>query len=322
MRALIVAVLPFVLAPGSLVADPLNAADRELLLERLDQIDQAVAERVDARYRAAIKDYREALLSEDAVMDFYLKCVEKVDFTDKGKRPAEFRAWKKRQDENLDQAAMRRALVHQLRWLVLTLKAASENADIAQVTTDGMSAIDAVFADKPALTSQRGVLGQSVLGTVFARAYSIEGVETDKWPANPLDVGSFFQNMVFPKYRMAGDFKNLRAAWIKRIQMSMEMTEPEPSENNLRNAAERLLTRRQENFQENQLPNLQWEMEKDLFSCGDQRQAATNMVDHLTKHATHPSIRDWTDELRALLQGQAAPTQPAEPASASRGTAP
>ncbi|MCU0780318.1 MAG: hypothetical protein MUF04_04355 [Akkermansiaceae bacterium] len=309
MRVSCAALLAVVLLPCAGVADPLSSADRELLLESLDKIDKTVSERVDARYRAALAAYREALLSEEAALKFYLQCVEKVDFTDNGRRPADFRAWKKRQDENLDQATMRRALLHQLRWLVLTLKASSENADMEQLTTEGLAAIESIFADKPLLTSQRGVLGQSVIGTVFARAYGIEGVRSGKWPTSPLDYASFFEGLVFPRYRAAGDFKNLRAAWTRRIQMSMEVIEPAPNDNPLRNAILGEPTRRQERFRGTDLPSLQWQMETDLFKCGDQRQAATNMVAHLNKYITHQEIDNWTAELRALLQG-GAPTAP------------
>lgn len=311
MRRSFVLISTVFLAPCVSLADPLSSADRELLLESLDRINQTVSDRVDSRYRAALAAYREAMASEDAAMKFYLQCVEKVDFTDNDRRAADFRAWKKRQDETLSQATMRRALLHQLRWLVLTLRASSENADMEQLSKDGLTAIESIFADKPMLASQRGVLGQSVIGSVFARAYGIQGVRSGKWPTSPLDFSSFFEELVFPRYRATGDFKNLRAAWTRRIQMSMEVAEQAPSNNNpLRNVIQGDPSRRLERGRSADLPGLQWQMETDLFKCGDQRQAATNMVAHLNKYITHPQIESWTNELRALLQGTASPAPP------------
>ncbi len=287
--------------PGAAVADPLSSADRELLLESIDQIRQAMAEKVDARFRVAIAAYREALGSEDAARKFYLQCVEKVEFTDKDKSASDFRTWKKRQDENLSQATMRRALLHQLRWLVLTLKAASDQADMEQLTADGLSAMESIFADKAMLSSQRGLLGQSVTSSAFARAYGIDGVRAGKWPTSPLDFPSFYQELIFPRHRATGDFKSLRAAWTRRIQMSVALSELEPSNEDQRNPLAN--PRRGERASRGaDLPSLLWQMEVDLFRCGDQRQAATNMMEHINRNITSPRIEAWTNELRGLLQ--------------------
>ena len=316
MRTLQVAVgLAVTLLPAT--AEPLSSADREALLENLEKIRSTVTERVDARFRLAIAAYRAAMLDEQQALEFYLKCAEKVNYLDAGRRPADFRDWKKREDDHLAEATMRRALMHQLRWLVLTLRASSENADLGQLTREGQDAIEDMFRDKLTLATQRQVLGQSVLSTVFARAYDIEGVKTDKWPGAPLDIGGFFEGLVFPKYRNSGDLVNLRAAWIRRIQMEGDLHEPasaaKPKGNgNGREAnAPPELSRGQERFQTAILPELQWQMEMDLFRSGDQRAAAPRMIAHLEKYITHDKAKDWSDQLRDLLSNK--PTLPTTP---------
>lgn len=307
-----------VVIPLSGMADPLSSADREALLENLEKIRNTVTERVDARYRLAIAAYRAAMLDEQQALAFYLQCTEKVNFTDLGKRPSDFRDWKKRADERMGEATMRRALMHQLRWLVLTLRASSENADLDQLSREGMDAIEDLFRDRVTLATQRQIIGQSVLTTVFAEAYDIEGVKSEKWPTAPLDFATFFENIVFPKYRSSGDVNNLRSAWIRRIQMEAELRDrPQPTKargNGRDSNTPPEPTPGQERFQTEILPDLQWQMEMDLFQCGDQQAAAPRMLAHLQKHLTHPKARDWSDQLRDLLSaGKISSPPPPDP---------
>ena len=303
------AVLCFALSTIPIGAEALSSADREALLENLEKIRGTVTDRVDARYRLAIAAYRAAMVDQEEALAFYLKCTEKVNFLDAGRKPADFREWKKREDDRLGETAMRRALMHQLRWLVLTLRASSEKADLVQLADEGKEAIDALYQDKQTLLTQRQVVGQSVLGTVFAKAYEIEGVKAEKWPTSPLDVSSFYENLVFPKYRMTGDVQNLRAAWIHRIQLESERRDSAPSRPNPRGGGREAMPQAdpaaaQERFQNEVLPELQWQMELDLFRCGDQRGAAPRMIAHLEKHITHPKAKDWSDQLRTLLSSR------------------
>ncbi len=313
MRTL-TAALCLAITPVPLGAEALSSADREALLENLEKIRGTVTDRVDARYRLAIAAYRGAMMDQEEALAFYLKCIEKVNYLDAGRKPADFREWKKREDERLGEVAMRRALMHQLRWLVLTLRASSENADIPKLAEEGREAIDALYLDKQTLLTQRQILGQSVLGTVFAKAYEIEGVKTDKWPTSPLDVASFYENVIFPQYRTTGDVKNLRSAWIHRIQLESERREAAPTPRPRGNGREGMAppdpTEGQERFQNEVLPELQWQMELDLFRCGDQRGAAPRMIAHLEKHITHPKAKDWSDQLRTLLSAKPEITPP------------
>jgi hypothetical protein len=50
------------------------------------------------------------------------------------------------------------------------------------------------------------------------------------------------------------------------------------------------------------IPGLQWQMEMDIFKHGDQAGAAKRMLNHLDKNITHPSSRDWGEQLADLLR--------------------
>lgn len=316
MRALSVIVGMVILSLRA-IADPLSSADREALLENLETLRNTVAERVDARFRVAIADYRAAMLDEGAALKFYFACIEKVNFLDQGKKPAEFRDWKKREDDRTSESSMRRALMHQLRWLVLALRASSNKPDLAQLTREGQEAINDLFADPVTLATQGQILGQNVTGTVFAKAFGIDGVKLEKWPSSPLDIASFYEELVFPQYRITGDVASLKAGWIKRINQEGQLRESAPARpkaNGRGPGAEVEPSRAQERFIAEVLPDLQWKMEMDLFRCGDQRGAATRMVAHLKKYMAHDKVKAWSDQLKSLLAAPPAPVPTPAPA--------
>jgi hypothetical protein len=300
-------------------ADPLSPVDREALLESLEKLRGTVTDRVDARFRAAIVAYRNAMTSEGAAFEFYLKCVEKVNYEDRHRKASEFRDWKKREDERLSETTLRRALVHQLRWLVFTLQAASEKADLDKLAPEGQQMIDDLFTDLATLTSQREILGQNVINSVFARAYEIEGVKLKQWPYSPLELGQVYDVVLLPRYRASGDINALRAGWLKRIQQEGVMHEQGPAKskgngngNGRASVPETGRSQAMETFLTETRPELQWQMERDLFRCGDQRGAALRMIGHIEKHLTHSRAREWSDDLKNLLS----PPPPVAPSTA------
>lgn len=315
MRALLV-VLCLAVAAFKAAADPLSPADREALLENLEKLRGTVTGRIDARFRQAITAYRDAMASEEAAMEFYLKCTSKVNFEDKHRKTSEFNDWKKREHDKLAESTMRRALVHQLRWLVFTLQAASDKADLEKLAPQGQQIIDDLFNDVATLTSQQQILGQNVTGTVFARAYDIEGIKLDRWPYTPIHLGQVYDIVLLPHYRKSGDIQALRAGWLKRIHQESVMHEDARSKSKTNGrslAPDSGRSPDQTTFVEETLPELQWQMEMDLFRYGDQRGTALRMVAHIEKHLTHPRAREWSDELKLLLN-------PPPPVTSTTGT--
>ncbi|KAB2642937.1 MAG: hypothetical protein DVB26_01010 [Verrucomicrobia bacterium] len=299
---------------GKLAADPLSAADREALLENLEKLRGTVTGRVDARFRAAIAAYRSAMSDEKAVMELYLKCVKKLDFDDKHRKASEFNEWRKKQEDHLNDPATRRALMYQLYWLVLTLQAASDKADLSKLAAPAQQVVDDLFGDVATLTSQRDVLGQNVTSTVFARAYEIEGVSVEKWPFAPLNLEQVYDSVLLPPSRTSGNIAALRAGWLKRLRQEavvFEDVHAKSKSNGRPLSPDTGHSQEQEKFLTETLPDLQWQMETDLFRCGDQRAAALRMLSHIEKHLTHRNACKWSDELKKLLT----PVQASTPAT-------
>ena len=308
-------------------AESLTAADREALLERLEKLRDAATSKVDARFRLAIAAYREAMSSDDAAMALYLKCVEKVNFTAQQKKTSDFLAWKRQDDikAKLADSAFRLVLRCQLRWLTLTLQASSEKANSQALAVDAQEIVDAVFRDAEKLAGQEQELAMPVTATVFARAYDIGNLEKDqtedKWPLSPIHLDEVYGSIVFPPLRSPAHIAALHSAWIKRIQQEIIKVEvwSGAAMNKGKGKGDRsgsgngngdrkigmatdLKGAEYERFMIKTLPELQWQMELDLFSSGDEGAAAMRMIAHLEKNLNHASSRKWGEQFQNLLK--------------------
>lgn len=292
-------------------AENLSDADRETLLENLEKLETTSNSKVDARFRLAIIAYRNAINSDDAAIDLYLSCMEKVNFADLHKRPAEFRDWKRQEAEKLSDSGLRLAIRHQLRWLVLTLEAASSAPNRAKLTADAQEAVDSIFREADKLKDQQGVLSQAAISTVFAKAYDIDHVVVEKWPMSPIDLEGIYDQILLPPYRKQSTLTALRAGWMKRIQQEKikneEWSRKRPEKVDGREErrvgmASNMQSPEQLAFREEGLPKLEWNMEVDMFRSGDQSGASVRMYTLLEKCVGHPSYKEWSNQFKKLLK--------------------
>jgi hypothetical protein len=309
------------LSLNSARAEILSDADREMLLENLEKLRESADSKVDARFRIASAAFREAIGSDDAAISLYLNCMEKVNFEDQQKKSSDFREWKRKEAENLSDPGLRLALRHQLRWLVLTLQAASDKADRAKLAMDAQEVVDSIFRDPEKLKHQENILSQAVTSSVFARAYEINSAKVEKWPLSPIQLDQVYDDILLPPYRSPGRVGELRAVWIKRIQQEGAKIEhwsgndKNPKEDRRIGMASAMQSPAYEKFLAEAQPKLQWEMELDLFRNGDESGAALRMLAHLEKYLAHPSARDWGKQFEALLKPAVAanPEEPGDP---------
>lgn len=312
-------------------SESLSATDRETLLEKLDILRDATNARVDARFRLAMARYRAAMATDETALTFYLECVELVNFKSQQKKTSEFLDWKRQEDIKAkhSDSGFRLALRYQLNWLVLSLCASSEKANLKALGADAQDLVDAIFRDAEKLAGQEQELSQAVSSTVFARAYEIGNLQNDKWPTSPVQLDDFYQKIVFPPLRTSLRIDALRVAWIKRIHqegVKIEFGWGNPNhrpngngkgkgdkpERKVNMAAdikgpeyERYLTETQ--------PELQWQMEVDLFRSGDESASAMRMLAHIQKHITHKQARKWGEEFQHLLKPEPSLTEPEAP---------
>lgn len=285
-------------------AQELSAADREALLNRLEQIRETADSTADSRFRNAISAYRAAMMSNDSAIDFYLKCEEKVNFEDLKKDGSDFRNWKRKHSDKFSDKDFRTALRQQLRWLILTLEAASNDTDLNILAPKASEAIDSILSQAKDLQRHRELLSAKVTGTVFARAYDLNTVKVENWPFSPVPIQAVYDQVILPPLRNPSTTDSLRNTWTKRISQELLLLDEwsgRPGEK-LR-AGEH--SPQYEKFAQDGLPKLQWEAELDVFKAGDQRGAALRMLEHIEKHIAHESAPKWAEEFAGLLHADA-----------------
>jgi hypothetical protein len=312
-------ILAAILCLPSARAEDLSDVEREALLQKLEELRDNANSQVDARYRAAIAAYQAAMASDATAMELYLNCVEKVNFKDQQRKSSDFREWKRREEERLSDPGIGLALRLQLRWLILTLRAASEKTDRSQLVSGVREVVDAHVTDAEKLRNQRQILDQSAVSSLFARAYDIGEVKVNDWVFSPSQIGEIYDKILLKPLRSARQVDALRSAWLRRISQETRiqefMPEQEREENGKRRIgmADAMRGREFEIFIADVVPQLQWKMEMDLFRHGDERDAAVRMLGHLERNLGHKSAREWTTEFTTLLSGKDAETAPVNP---------
>lgn len=302
---------------GQAHAQILTDSDREVLLGNLEKLREAAVSKVDGKYRVALTAFRNAMSSDDLALELYLNCYEKVNYTEQQKKTQDFREWKRKEADRLADPAFRKALRIQLDWLVLTLEAAAEKPDMAQLTRHAEAIVDAIFVDAARFASQEQFLSQPVTSSVFARVYELTHVKAANWPSSPTALEQFYNQVVLPPLQDPSHLPALRAAWIKRIQQECTKREFWGAEGNKKPSSGNSPTPDYEKFLAETLPQLEWDMELDLFNHGDESAAALRMLAIIEKNINHPSAREWSQQFKTLLQPK---TKPAPPATA--GAAP
>lgn len=299
----------------------LSDSDREALLEHLDKVEETSKDRILSRYRTAMAAYRAGMASDEAAFDLYLKCCEKVNFEDLKKKASDFREWKRKKDEEFSSPAFRKALRYQLRWLVITLEASSPDAKPSDSIPDVVACLNALAADVKPLATAAKTVSQGVAGSVFARAYGIGGKQVESWPGSPVDLENIYDKILLPPLRAKRDAEGLRGAWMRRINLESVImeewtdernTDPKNRENRRIGMADQMRSSEYNLFLADEVPDLLWQKEVDVYKNADQQSAAKNMVAHIEKYIAHKKAPEWTQELKSLLNPGAAQA-PASP---------
>ncbi|MBK1829651.1 hypothetical protein JIN77_02850 [Verrucomicrobiaceae bacterium R5-34] len=297
------AVLVLGVLPRLATAEPesLTEGDRIALDEQLLKIQQQSQDRVGGLYRRAIQDYRNAIQSDDATMNLYLKCYEKVRYTDEKRKTQDFREWKRRNKDRLNSASMRMALRHQLSWLLLSIEAAQRDGEISEMGQRAMTHLDQIFKNAERLQEHRNVLSQNALSSVFAQAYDLN-IKVKDWPTSALDIGGIYKQVIMPPLRSRDRVGLLRSAWIRRIQHEGLVHEKwGKREGTSIGKKDAMLPPEYEKFLAENRPALLWQMEVDCFKVGDEKAAAVNMLNHLQKYLYHKNAPDWIKDFQELI---------------------
>lgn len=299
-------------AAASMAGDELTPLEKKQALEKLDDLRKKAGGFRSGRLGVAIQAYQTAVASNDAAMDLYLKCLEKVRFSEGEGSGNNFREWKRQNKDRLADANLRTALRHQLRWLLLGLQYGDQEPN-AEVSAKASQALRDIFADAKDLASQVGILREGVFHSVFAQAYDIGEYTPRGWPNSPLPASTIFETLILPPLRTSATLAGLRSAWTARIEMEAREIEMEPARNRgpampgRRNNDNRdQVEARLERFLTERRPDLLWAMQVDLFQAGAQKDAVEQMLVTIEGHLGHRKALDWAADLHGLLTTEVA----------------
>ena len=279
----------------------LSPSDREALLERLEKIREQADSKVDARFRSALSAFKDAMDSPNNALDLYLNCEEMVNFDEMNKKNVDFREWKRQNDEKLSNTGFRLALQKQLRWLVLTLEAASEKPDRDNLAIEAGKIIDSIVAQAEELSAHRDIIQQGVTSSVFARAYDINGVKVENWPLAPVPLAAIYDQVILPQLRRADRIESLKAAWAKRMVSESALLDAW-SENPGDKQKPGVHSPAYEKFVAETVPMLRWDAEVDLFKIGDEQAAAVRMLKLIEDNLAHEAAPQWAADFITLLK--------------------
>ena len=294
------------LSTGVAFSQELTEVDRQLLLERLDAIQKSADTAARSRFSAAVSAFRAAASSDVAANELWLKCWEKVEFKDEAKSAKNFREQRKRHKDNRDGPGFRRALRHQLNWLLLTIEVSQNEDARAKMSDKAISAIENILNDAKTLEGNGDVLRASVLGSYFARAYELDGLQVANWASAPLDISSMYENIILPPWENSESVAMLKKGWSKRIEHEGLALQ------NFTREGEKDRKPAFEKWYMNERLDLLWAMELDLFRYGNQRESALRMLDHVKKYLAHNKAPGWVADFTTLVKGGEIPESPVE----------
>ncbi len=279
----------------------LSPSDREALLERLEIIRKEADSKVDARFRNALTAFRGAMDNPNEALDLYLKCEEIVNFDEMNKNNVDFREWKRQNEEKLSNTGFRLALRQQLRWLALTLEAASEKPDRDKLAIEAGKIVESIVAEADQLSAHRDIVQQDATSSVFARAYDTNGMKVENWPLAPAPVAAVYEQVMLPQLRRKERIESLKATWAKRMANEgalLDAWSGKPGEKQKSGVRSPIY----EKFNSETVPNLRWEAEVDLFKVGDEKGAAVRMLKHIEDNLSHESAPKWAEQFVTMLQ--------------------
>ncbi|MEN8695103.1 MAG: hypothetical protein ACN4GG_02045 [Akkermansiaceae bacterium] len=280
---------------ASTAAQELTDVDRDLLLDKLKEIQESANTAAKGRFANAISVFRAAAASDVAAHDLYLKCVEKVDFQDEAKKTRDFREWRKRHKERRDGPGFRRALRYQLKWLLATIEVSQDNDAREKMPDTAISAIETILADATLLKGNVGLLRESVLASYFARAYDLSALQVEAWVAAPFDISDMYDTVILPPWQDSEHVAMLEKGWNKRIEhtgLALKSFTQEGEKDRIPEF---------EKWMKDGRLDLIWAKETDLFMYGNQRTAALRMLEHVSANLANPKAAGWVEDFTDLV---------------------
>lgn len=299
-------------ARGAAATAPLDPA---ALIKELEGIQAKQEAAKVGEFQQLARQFQDASKTDAVAEHLYVDAVRKVRFDPKAGDSARFPDWKKGKKDLFNNKAFQAALKFHLRYLAISLKAASN------AKPDGLSLLPELQAyisdiattnlqiQGPGLNSDdenaiRDLVEKPVAEGAIARAYFLNAYLeklSSKWEPTAGDWKKILDTDVRDPMRAIKD-PHLPATW--QYQIDMEKGQFTSGRGDLETA----------NFTQVELPKLMWSRAQDMVVVGQTDAAIAEMTRLVRGYPQHPDLPAWVQELTGLLKEKIAAPAPASPA--------
>ena len=297
-------------------AEKLEKEDVDKMMKSLQSIKKAVMARNSRQNGSALKGFTKHAASPVAANAFYLSCLKKLRFDDEGKRAEAWREYRENKDDTFNQVYHREAKQMELRYLILTIKAAQVE-DRREMMKPLVSFIDSMLK----LDGRGFEYLEDCDSSIFTEFAGIENtIDPGDWEMSPTNIKGIYEQAILPHMRQHRD-PRLVDAWTSKIRHIKQFHElaktgrlkeerVKEREDRRRGARKntdeykaeaREETDPYEEFQNEELPEMKWEMCEDLVKHGFKAEALPLMLKVIRDHPKYKEIDSWLIGLEGEL---------------------
>jgi len=300
--------LALTLAVSGAQATELTPEEQAKMIDAVSSVlDQARRTQAEALAEAD-KKIEKALRTETDCMNLYYDSTLESEYKAQGKRTIEFLNWKKKNRDTLKRLSYRKAVKYQIKWLQLTSKVFQEHANKSYDDTPALvlSFLNEFVKDAPDLYGSEKIVQENQMNSAIAKATGINELEIPHWPTSPIKIAPLYRHFIFPPLQQAKDTRKLRIAWEGRIKHEEELIKAwdAGAKGGIQGGGRANNSPRMVQYLERQKPELEWQMQLDLFNAGDKKEACVEMLKLIKQSPPHPKATDWAKQLLDMLRSK------------------
>ncbi|MBK1791909.1 hypothetical protein [Persicirhabdus sediminis] len=288
-------------------AEPLKEVDKIALMEQLRLIQEQSDKYILGQYSAAHRRLLEAASSDAKAYELFIQCYEQVHFVKKDEKSQDFREWRRKNAVQHSASGFRRAIRHQIAWLLLTIEATQQEGEYSEMAPKTLKYLQGIMDDSRLMYGYHDIMERNVMNSVIVNALMLKEMKPDNWPTSPARIDEVFDLVILPQYRDTSNSTRLRQAWASRIRMEEAKhqiwnTKAKPPKDGKPTPSSSIKPNFQRPFVEIK-PELMWEMEVDCFTSGDEMTSAKNMLSLVKANLKHEKADAWIKEFQSLVNG-------------------
>ncbi|MFC1498226.1 hypothetical protein ACFLS1_07140 [Verrucomicrobiota bacterium] len=274
--------------------EELSATTIKAMLRELSMLKDQTQSQKRKLFSAVEPIFKAALASPTKTYDLYEKCRSSVAPKVKERRTYDPRKAKdynqKRREAREREKEEAVVLQHQLRYLLITMKAAcsKELKDVLPELMDHLSKLTNEYYD---VQKHSKLIGGPVNQSVFAVKFKLENMlgTVFTWNMSPLAIDNIYDDVILAHLREEKS-EALKKVWSKRIEQKNIIAKDTDD------------LKKEKHIKEILIPNLQWKAYADLMILEENSQALVGMFKLIKNNREHPDLGTWIDELTEHLK--------------------